>query len=335
MKDCIIILFLIFASILLPAEVVPLPGLLKPQTVAVDGSQLFITQGTTIYIYSLTKNKLQAKFGNPGEGPGEFRDDGSGIKLEIKPEEIIVSSRGRLSYFTREGKFKRETQLTDPRRFQFKSLGDKYVGLAMVRENEKIYFVLNLYDSGLHKEKELYKYAHPFFPRTKKINAVDIRVSSSYGYNNKIFLDDSQGRILILNNQGERISTITPTYEEIEVTEAHKKRYLEIWKTSLKMEYKAFKERLKFPAYFSRIRDFQVTDGKIYIVTFKEKQDKNQMFIYSEEGKLLKTVFVPLVETDMLLPHVYNYYTIKQGKLYRLVENVDTEEWNLYISAIE
>lgn len=59
------------------------------------------------------------------------------------------------------------------------------------------------------------------------------------------------------------------------------------------------------------------------------------MFIYSEEGKLLKTVFVPLVETDMLLPHVYNYYTIKQEKLYRLVENVDTEEWNLYISAIE
>jgi hypothetical protein len=59
------------------------------------------------------------------------------------------------------------------------------------------------------------------------------------------------------------------------------------------------------------------------------------MFIYSEEGKLLKTVFVPLVETDMLLPPVYNYYTIKQGKLYRLVENVDTEEWNLYISAIE
>lgn len=213
-------------------------------------------KGTTIYIYSLTKDKLQAKFGNPGEGPGEFRDDGLGIKLEIKPEEIIVISVGRLSYFTREGKFKRETQITNPRRFQFKSLGDKYVGTATVRENEKIYFVLNLYDSGLHKEKELYKYAHPFFPRTKKINAVDIRVSSFYVYNNKIFVDESQGRILILNNQGERISTITPTYEEIEVTEAHKKRYLEIWKTSLKIEYEAHKDRLKFPAYFSRIRGF-------------------------------------------------------------------------------
>ncbi len=333
------IAFLFFlAGILLAAEAAEgflLPGLLKPQTLTVDGSQVFITEGTTIYIYSLSGGQLQKKFGRSGEGPGEFKDDGLGVKLEIKPDEIIVTSAGRLSYFTRAGEFKRETQVTDPRKFQFKSLGDNYVGTATAREKDKIYIALGLYDSGLSKVKELYRYKHPFWPRSKDINAVDLRVCSFYVYHDKIFVDDSQGRILIFNRQGEKISEIAPTYEDIKVTEAHKTRYMETWKTSLKEEYEAFKERLKFPGTFPRIRDYQVKDGKIYIVTYKEEQGKSQMFIYSEEGKLLKTVLVTLVEIDMLLPHVYNYYTIKQGKLYRLEETADTEEWKLHITDIE
>ena len=119
------------------------------------------------------------------------------------------------------------------------------------------------------------------------------------------------------------------------VTGEIEKQYIDTWKVSLKEEYKAFNTRFGFPSIFPNIRNFHVMDDKIFIITYKEKQGKNAMYIYSMAGKLLQTVYVPLVEVDMILPQLYNYYTIKDGKLYKLVEDLDKEKWELHISAIK
>ncbi len=334
MKKWLAIFFIFWASFLVGEEVVSLTGLNKPQYLVVDGQQVFITEGATVYIYSAPGYKLQKKFGKRGEGPGEFKESGEGITLAITPSEIIVNSIGRISFFTRNGEFKRESRTTNTRGYNFISLGDKYVGTFVTFDKDKRFFTLTLCDAELNKEKELYAFPHPFFPRTKKINAVDIRVSSSHVYGDKIFVDDSDGNILVYNEKGEKVKTISPTYEEIPVTAKHKKWYLEIWQTSLRPEYQAFKERLKFPVIFPKIRDYQVIDGQVYIITYKEKDDKSQVFVYSLDGQLKKTLYLPLAETDMLLPPTYNYYTIKNEKLYRLVENLEKEEWQLHITPL-
>ena len=82
------------------------------------------------------------------------------------------------------------------------------------------------------------------------------------------------------------------------------------------------------------MRNYHVIDNRIFILTYKEKEGKSEMVIYSMEGKLLKTIYVALADLDMLLTDLYNSYTIKDGELYKLVENPDTENWELHISAI-
>lgn len=315
-------------------KVLQLPGLMRPQTMIVDNDQLFITEGTTIYIYSLKGFKLLAKFGNQGEGPGEFRDIGFGVKVEPTADALIVYSPGRVSYFTRDGKFIKEKQVTDPRKGQFKKLGDKYVGTTMKRENQKVYFTLNLYDSQLKVIKELYKYEHPFFPITKKINPLNARVCSFYVYEKKIVVDDMEGVINIFDSGGNKVAAIKPSYETVNVTPESKKQYIDSWKTGHKAEYEAFKTRFRFPPVYPNIRNYHVINNKVFIITYKEKEGKSEMVIYSMEGKLLKSVYVALADLDMLLPNLYNYYTITDGKLYKLVEDPDTENWELHISTI-
>lgn len=316
-------------------QTVPLPDLMKPQSLTVDHDQLYITENTTIYIYSLKDFKLKAKFGKAGEGPGEFRDIGFGVKLEPVADALIVYSPGRVSHFSRGGKFIKEKQITDPRKGQFKRLGDNYVGTSMNRENQKVWFVLNLYDAQLKVLKKLHKYEHPFFPKTKKINPLDVRVCSYYVYDKKIFVDDAEGNINIFDAEGKKTAVIKPSYQTINVPAARKKHYTDLWKINHKAEYEAFKTRLQFPSTYPRIRNFHVMDNRVFILTYKEKAGKSEMLVYSPAGKLLKTVSVPLADLDMLLPNLYNYYTIKAGKIYKLVENLDDETWELHISAIE
>ena len=329
----IMLVILVLTGVIL-AQKNELSGLMKPQTMAVEKDRLYITEGATIFIYSLKDFKLYKKFGKQGEGPGEFRDVGFGIKLEIRPNDIVVFSQGRISYFTLDGKFKKEVQVTDPRKGQFQKLGDKFVGTALSRENKKVYFALNIYDKNLKILKEIYRYEHPFFPRSKKINPLNPRVCSFYVNNSKIYFDDKEGNINVFNSEGKKTLTITPSYDKVSVNNIIKKRYIDIWKTNLKPEYNAFKTRFDFPSFCPKIRNFHIIDKKIFILTYKEKDNRNEMLKYTLEGKLTKRTYVPLINTDMLLPNLYNYYTIKNNHLYKLIENFETEKWEISIKKL-
>lgn len=106
------------------------------------------------------------------------------------------------------------------------------------------------------------------------------------------------------------------------------------WKTDNRAEYDAFKERLHFPAAFPPIRNFHIRDNKIYVITYTEKNNRCKMLLFDLAGKLLKEVFVPLVDINMLVPYFYKFYTIHEDKLYILRDNQDTEEWELHIDPL-
>ena len=62
----LILLFLVnlFVMVILHAKVtvIPLPDLVNPASVTLDENQLYITEGTSIYIYSLPDFKLIKKW---------------------------------------------------------------------------------------------------------------------------------------------------------------------------------------------------------------------------------------------------------------------------------
>ncbi len=334
MKRVYLSLFLLLVSgLIFAGRVIPLPDLLKPQRIYIDREQLFVTEGAAIYIYSLKDFKLQKKFGKRGEGPGEFKESGEGIRLAFTPANIIVISIGRLSYFTRDGQLMKETTVANPRRFAFQELGSGFVGKEFLREKKGIFFAVNLYDRNLKKGREIYRYKHPFFPRNRPIDPVSPRISTYYVYRGKIFYDDEEGTIHVLDSSGKELYSIRHKYERVKIEDIHKERYVMFWKTDLRPEYDAFKDRLKFPAAFPPIRNFHIAADKIYVITHTEKNNRCKMLLFALDGKLLKEVFVPLVDINMLIPDLYNYYTIHQDKLYILRDNPDTEEWELHIEG--
>jgi hypothetical protein len=306
----------------------------KPQRIYIDSNQVFITEGATIYIYSLKHFKLQNKFGKRGEGPGEFKESGEGIYLIFKPEHLQVISSGRLSTFSREGRFIREETISNPRRFEFQSLGDRYVGTAIHAEKGRVFFIVNLFDKNFNKLKEIYRYRHPFFPSHKPINPVDLRISTYIVYQDKIFYDDEKGAIHVLDHDGMELYVIPCVSERIKVTDTHKKRYLAFWKADLKPEYNAFRERLRFSSYFPSIRNFHIVDDRIYIITFMESGINSQIRIFDLQGRPVKKSWAPLAETNMLIPLGFNHYTIYRDSIYILKENDETEEWQLVIQEI-
>jgi len=84
---------------------------------------------------------------------------------------------------------------------------------------------------------------------------------------------------------------------------------------------------VKFPEYFPAIRNFTVAE-KLYVLTYKEDSENREMLVVDFNGKLIKKLMLPVAENDPF--HLYPY-TVKGEKLYQLVDNIDTEIWELHI----
>jgi hypothetical protein len=74
------------------------------------------------------------------------------------------------------------------------------------------------------------------------------------------------------------------------------------------------------------------TGKKLYVMTWRRKNQQNEFFIFDENLKLIRKSFLPLAYRNAILPAPF---AIRNNKLYQLVENEDTEEWELHISEIK
>jgi hypothetical protein len=95
--------------------------------------------------------------------------------------------------------------------------------------------------------------------------------------------------------------------------------------------YERIKDRIEFPKHYPKFYDFFV-DKYVYILTYNRADNQGEFVIFKPDGKFLKKIMVPFYQTNM---HVTYPHTIRDGKLYQLVENDDEEEWELYITPIK
>lgn len=320
---CAVITNFVFAK-----NLATFPELAKPASLLIAEDRIFIPDETTIYIYSLKDFKLVKKFGKRGEGPQEFMLNPilGELVIDVLPDTIVVNSMGKISLFSKEGDFKRSvkvrTMSTD-----FKTIGSGFVGNLIASENGIFYVTVNIFDSTLEKQKEICKQKLATQPG-KEINPTVSRGPLFYVVeDNKIFVDTEAGAIDVLDKNGEKLYSITHDYEKIKVTEDHKQKYKDFFKNdpSTKMYYTMMEKLIKFPEYFPAVRYFHVIGNKVYVLTFKEKDQKREFIIFDLKGKLLKKTMLPLQELSAIK---LNPYTFKDMKFYQLVENKD-ETWEL------
>ena len=327
----IVFLVLVGVCFAVDLKVVPLQGISKPFFIEANDSHIYISDGFHVKIFSLEDFKLKKTFGKKGEGPGEFKGF---ILPYVQPDYIFINSPNKVSYFTLDGEFVKEIHVRQIFG-RFKPLGkDQFVGYHYSREGKTRYESIYLFNSKFEKVNQLYQREY-MIDKNRKINLIEERPPFFYIVDNKVFLDGVDGSIYVFDNAGKKIAGLRCPCERIPFTNDHKQRFINYFKNhpETRNYYQRMKSRMKFPDYFPPIRMFHITDSKIYMMTYKEKDGKNEFVIMDASGKLLKSVFIPVAPFEEST--VIVSYTIKNGKLYHLKDNEETEEWELRIYEIE
>lgn len=327
-------------------KVVPLPQLQKPNSITVDKDQVYITDQATISIYSLKDFKLKKTFGKAGEGPGEFKllpQDKIGLRIAVDNDYIMVNSAGRLSFFSKTGEFKEQFNLADPVQF-LKPLGRKFVGFKGINYDNILFISVNIYaltdtrPRGVKLEKEIWRQEHygqmNHIPDCLRL-AMAMKEESTRGalyqvYNNHIFIGGNNDEIYVFDSTGEKKYTIHHDYEKIKVPDSFKQQVMAFFEKRYPTIYRMAQHQGKFPEYFP-IRYFHVADNKIYVLTFKNQDDKSEFYLLDVKGKFLKKVMVPFADAEFLQAYPY---TINNGQLYQLQDNSHTGEWELHIHEV-
>lgn len=329
-------------------EVVSLPGLTSPDSIAVDGGNVYITEFPVIYIYSLKDFTLKTKFGRKGEGPSEFLKY---AQLCVRPDGLVVGDRNRVLYFNKDGKYLKEIKARSLANWGVIPLGNAFVGRSKAREGKVEYDTLALYGPELEKGREVYRerFFYTEWKGGKKCDAVGSAGIQFQSYGNRLFIKGGTDfTIHVFDEGGRKLYSIEREYEKVRVTEADKKRYLEYFKVTPPWK-RFYEERLKgeiyFPDFFPAIRSFLVSDDKIYVLTYKRREGKTQFIVLSLKGKLVEEIFLPFDTGDQWFFHslwkgtvrrVLNpTFTIRGGRFYGLVENSESEEWELHIHKIK
>jgi hypothetical protein len=308
-----------------------LTELKKPANIAIDydSGYFYVTEGATVFVYSLKDYSFVKKFGKAGSGPQEFQVvRGLPVFVIVQKDYLQINSLNRLSYFTKNGEFikERNCHVGNASLF-FTPVKDRYLAITVVTEKGIFYNAYNLLDPDLQKIKTLRK-----VKRSAQRGGPIKLFSDSVGravFNDRIYLSDSENfDIRIYDYDGNEVSKITRKYERVKFGDKNKK---DVWDSleadpRTRAQIPILKQRMKFPDYFPAIASIFAMDDKFYVITWRYKGERFECFIYDKGGKLLKESAVEFRFQSPLQPYPLG---LAKGKLFQLIEN-DEEYWELH-----
>jgi hypothetical protein len=319
---------------------VTIPDIYRPESITVDENYIYITQDIEVFIYSKKDMKLIKKFGQTGEGPGEFKKIPTpwfpSISLYLTSDKLLINSLGKISFFSKEGEFLKETPTGTLSRYI--PVGDKYVYMHDIAENKVSYIAADFVDANLKKINTLCHYKFPGRAGKKRDPILMARMATyfdRYAYKDKFVYPTDTNSIKIFNSDGKEVTSFTPNYTKVPINGELKKTIDEFFTKDIRYKepYLIAKDSnlITLPEYMPIFKDYRLADDKIYILSNFKKDGKFETFIYDFSGKLLKKTFIPLVESDMLTLYPFS---IKDNKIYQLVMDEEEEEFKLHITEI-
>jgi hypothetical protein len=251
----------------------------------------------------------------------------------------VVSSFGRFSYFSKDGTYKTETKTKPVYTMAAKAFGGQFVGIGVLSK-EQDFLTLNIYDEQLNKKKELFRIEEEIRLEGKKSVYYHLHFPASFAssfitYEDRVYVTwGKDDKIKVFDNTGKKVAEIPVKVEKQKLTRAYKDKVVNHFKNDKSLPrpiYERYYKNMVFPEFFPAIRDMRISDGKIYVVTYQKQKELTKTLIFDLKGKPVKTVSLPL--KDMDVKSIYPF-TIKNGKLYQLVENFDSENWYLHVTII-
>ncbi len=268
-----------------------------------DG-KVYILDAKNFKIFIFDKDgKFISAFGRRGEGPGEIRNLQMGAQLFSVENSIIVVDRGRIHFFTREGKFKRTALYpfqTKPQTFVSE---DVFISApATIDDPRKPEAKIKLYNLKDNAEKVIATFT-PFKKATaseeNRGNKVMIAIVISditplmmvRYHDGKIYQGmTSQYRILIMDLEGKPVNSFGIENRELKkISSQYKKELGERFNDAPQDMVKKIIDGLPETAsYFYNM--FIDKNGMIYIfVSEPESRSRKSIDMFSPQGKYLYT----------------------------------------------
>jgi hypothetical protein len=342
-KYVLTLLVLVITSVVFAVKIGDIPNLMKPGDLKVDGDNLIVVENSTcsIHVYSLKTLELKYKLGSKGEGPGEFR--ARPFISEVSPNHISGCGWNKVIWFSWEGKMIKEKVFHLQFPGYLEPIKDNYAILERYH-NPHTYeagWALLLLNPQLEKIKELTRvdtklrveFTHQ--DRSKLKLDLIFPVVEKFHCDGKIFLANSiKGFYFdVFDHQGNHLYSIDKNdqVEKIKVDDAYKKRLLNYIITNNKPMYDSYvRKNFLFSKYLAPFKSFRVSDKKIFVVTFKEKDGMRELIVLDLKGKILDRLFLPLKSVKMHRAGGEDTYTVYKGVLYELVDNEKTEMLELH-----
>jgi hypothetical protein len=334
----LIVLLFLFTSTAFARKMAIFPRHLVPNALNLDDHYIYITEDSYIYIYSAQDFKFLKRIGGKGEGPQEFKGS---PQLLILADQLLVNSQAKVSFFKKDGVFVREFNNIVSGQ-TFKPLDDRFIGRDSTPEKDgQMYAYVNIYDPSFNKVKSIY--------RTKSIVKIGkgwwLFARTYFKFvvlENKIFIaGDTEFVIEVFKAAGNRLPPLKQEYQRVKFTDRHRRKVLNYYRMnpSTKAEYNWWEKNIHFPDYFPAIRDMIKADNNIYVRTYKEQKGRSEFFIFSNDGKLIRRVFLPIAESNAKLAYPYMRdsapFAIYGEKLYQLITDDDAGDCELQVFDIE
>ena len=318
-----------------------LPEVANPLQIEIVGDELLVLDGVEVIVYSLTKHCFLRKFGKRGEGPGELiPSPETPPQMQVYRDNILVNSPFKRVCFSLAGKVQQENSYSFfvNQVVPFRDL--QAVVKTVPTETGEFHSHVILLDSQLKEKKTLYISKGLISLQKGKIVMPPrlVLVQSSADGKRLFVLDQLKDfRIDVFDAKGNPLPALHLDYPGIKLTSDIQKKIM----TWLKLQ-PAFKEApqevinmLYFPGYLPVIRNFLVKDKKIYVQTYKTRDELAEFFIFDLEGKLLKNLYLPGACSAPMTIGPGTTYTFHEGKYYYLQEDIETGQWMLYSSIVE
>ena len=311
----------------------------NPYSLQIDNGNLYIVEGPVVYIYSLKNLKQIKKFGKKGEGPKEFMvlptANMGNINIEIYSKYILINSIGKISFFSKDGKYLKEMR-TSGNYNSFKVFGNKFVGFGGFSRVKNIEFIhLRIYDSLQSKGLDFFKQQNFYNPG--EVNPFLLYGPNFFTADDKIYVEKNKDEIQVFDQSGKHVSTIdiNQGYKKKLVKNSDKNKYLNYFKNepAFKSMYRNIKRDVNFFKYFPGIRLFELSGKRIYVIRWTGNNDKTDIGVYDLNGKLIRNIQVPFIMKDTMIPYAY---TINNDILYQLIENEEDEsKWDVFSTEIK
>lgn len=309
-----------------------IPELLSPDSIHLDDKQIYITEGPRVRIFNRDTLEQAAVFGKAGEGPQEFRIlPGLPLILNVEGNELMVNSFGKVSFFSKSGKFLREQRTQAGFIIMAQPFGDNLACWGLAFEDQTRYRTIDLYDRKLDKLRNLVKQKDEFQAPGQGMDILSAAFTFSI-LGDRLWVAHSPDPVIhTFNLDGDATETIHLEIPRRDMTGADKDTIVNYLKTdkSTREQFDLLKP-IRFGEQYPAIMAIFSAQGKMYVMTWQRKEGRNEVLVVTPEGETQQTLWLPMAYLNALAPAPF---AIRDNQLFQLTEN-DDEEWELRITPI-